>query len=83
MAEVTSSILVSAAKEIKAMKKTIKILAEIILFIIGFNICAALLSMSDTIVNFLGLALTVLLIGLLVHEGIRALKILKKHSEDK
>lgn len=82
MAEVTSSSLVSAAKEVKAMKKVIKILAEIILFVIGFNICAALLSMSDTIVNFLGLALSVLLIGLLVNEGIKALKAIEKHSED-
>lgn len=62
------------------MKKTIKIITKIILFIIGFNICAALLSMSDTIINFLGLALAVLLIGLLVNEGIKALKILEKHS---
>lgn len=82
MAEVTSSSLVSAAKEVKAMKKTIKILAEIILFVIGFNICAALLSMSDTIVNFLGLALSVLLIGLLVNEGIKTLKAIEKHSEE-
>lgn len=64
------------------MKQTIKILAKIILFIIGFNVCAALLSMSDTIVNFLGLTLSVLLIGLLVNEGIKALKSLERHSEE-
>lgn len=64
------------------MKKTIKILIKIILFIIGFNICAFLLSESNTIVNFLGLAFIVLLIGLLVNEGIKTLKILKKYSEN-
>lgn len=64
------------------MKKTIKILTKIILFIIGFNICAALLSVSDTIVNFLGLALAVFLIGFLVNEGIKLLKVLERYSKN-